>query len=252
MDIIKIKNLKFGYDNKIILENVNMSIEKGDFVCFLGKSGCGKSTLLRLIAGLSVPLEGEIFVKGDILKNTSKHIGMVFQDYSLFPWMTTGNNIIIAMKQKFKNLSKAELTERAKYFISMVGLPEDVFYKYPNELSGGMKQRCAICRLLALNPDIFLMDEPFGALDAITRNSLQNLIIDLWQQNYKNKKTIIFVTHDVDEAIKLGTKIFLFGSNNGELIFSFNSPNSRQLEDENEKINLRNKLLRYMNNSIIY
>lgn len=249
MKAMKICDLKFGYDKKIVLEKVNMSIEKGDFVCFLGQSGCGKSTLLRLISGLTKPLDGEILIKEEIHKGPSLDIGMVFQDYSLFPWMTTGDNIVMAMQQKYKDTSKSELIEKAKYFIKRVGLEEDVFYKYPNELSGGMKQRCAICRSFALNPEILLMDEPFGALDAITRNLLQNLTLDLWKQDGKDRKTIIFVTHDVDEAIKLSTKIFLFGANKGEIIFSYDT-NKDQLEDENEKVALRNELLSYMNHDI--
>lgn len=250
VDIVSVNNLKFGYDKNIVLDNVNISIEKGDFVCFLGKSGCGKSTLLRLISGLSKPNKGEILINGKLHKGPSLNIGMVFQDYSLFPWMTTGDNIVMAMEQKFKNIPRNELKEKAKKFIENVGLERNVFDKYPNELSGGMKQRCAICRAFVLNPEILLMDEPFGALDAITRNLLQNLTLELWKEEDKNRKTIVFVTHDVDEAIKLSTKIFLFGANKGEIIFSYCTSSGNQLENEDDKTDLRNKLLDYMNYNV--
>lgn len=250
MGVVEVNDLKFGYGKNVVLENVNISIEKGDFICFLGKSGCGKSTLLRLISGLDQPLKGNILINGKLHEGPSLNIGMVFQDYSLFPWMTTGNNIVMAMQQKYKDIPKDELIKKAKQFIKRVGLDEEVFHKYPNELSGGMKQRCAICRSFALNPEILLMDEPFGALDAITRNLLQNLTLDLWKQDGKNRKTIIFVTHDVDEAIKLSTKIFLFRTKNGEIIYSYNTPKNEQLKNENEKVVLRNELLGYMNHDI--
>lgn len=250
MGIVEINDLKFGYSKNLVLDGVNISIEKGDFVCFLGKSGCGKSTLLRLISGLDKPIGGNILINGNIHNGASLDIGVVFQDYSLFPWMTTGKNIVMAMQQKYKKTKKNELIKRSKLFLKRVGLDEEVFNKYPNELSGGMKQRCAICRSFALNPDILLMDEPFGAIDAINRSLLQELTLDLWKHDENNRKTIIFVTHDVDEAIKLSTKIFLFGANNGEVIYSYNTPKNEQLEDDNEKIKLRNELLKYMNNDI--
>lgn len=219
MHDIRIENLSFSYDKEVVLENINMEIDAGDFVCLLGQSGCGKSTFLRLMAGLAEPVTGGIFVENKKIKGASLDRGVVFQDYSLFPWLTTGKNIVLSLKQKFKNESEDELKQRTLFYLKQVGLDEATFKKYPSELSGGMRQRCAICRAFALDPPILLMDEPFGALDEVTRSNLQSMVLNLWSANKENKKTIFFVTHDVDEAILLSTKIYVFGSRPGKIIY---------------------------------
>lgn len=219
MHDITVEKLMFSYDQELVLENINMEIEAGDFVCLLGQSGCGKSTLLRLLAGLSVPDDGAIYVKGAKINGTSLDRGVVFQDYSLFPWLTTGKNIMLSLRQKFKDESKKDLKDRTLYYFEKVGLDKSTFHKYPSELSGGMRQRSAICRSFALDPPILLMDEPFGALDEVTRSNLQNMVLDLWRKDKENRKTIIFVTHDVDEAILLATKIYVFGSKPGRIVY---------------------------------
>lgn len=255
MQNIKVENIGFSYDKEHVLENINMEIEAGDFVCLLGQSGCGKSTFLRLLAGLSEPDKGSIFIGDKLLKGASLERGVVFQDYSLFPWLTTGKNMTLSLQQKFKTESRKELKEKALYYLSRVGLDKSIFDKYPNELSGGMRQRAAICRSFALDPPVLLMDEPFGALDAVTRARLQDMVLDLWSKDNENRKTIIFVTHDVDEALLLATKIFVFGSSPSEVIYSHSFEDeqkiSRKVMFENKDIiELRNKLIQILNKDI--
>lgn len=242
MNSIKIENLSFTYGKQKVLNNINLEIESGEFICLLGKSGSGKSTLLRIISGLLKPTEGSIYISEKKHEKPSLDINMVFQDYSLFPWLSNGDNIILALKQKYENKSKSQLEEIAIDFLKQVGLDKEVFYKYPNELSGGMQQRIAICRAFALNPNILLMDEPFGALDAITRNKLQDLTLSMWNGKNKDRKTIVFVTHDVEEALKLGTSIFLMSAKNGDIIYKY--------KKQEEISNIRDKLLDIMNNDI--
>lgn len=255
MHDIRVENIMFSYDKELVLENINMEIEAGDFVCLLGQSGCGKSTFLRLMAGLSDPDSGTILVGGEPINGASLDRGVVFQDYSLFPWLTTGKNIILSLQQKFKKESKKELKDRALYYLKKVGLDESTFDKYPNELSGGMRQRCAICRSFALDPPVLFMDEPFGALDAVTRAKLQDMILNLWSKDNENRKTILFVTHDVDEALFLATKIFVFGSNPSEIIYTHYFKDEEKVSHDvlfknKETIELRNKLIQILNKDI--
>lgn len=255
MQDIKVENIVFSYDKELVLENINMEIDAGDFVCLLGQSGCGKSTFLRLLAGLSEPDSGEIYVGSEIIRGASLERGVVFQDYSLFPWLTTGKNIVLSLKQKFKNESKKELKERALYYLEKVGLDKSTFNKYPSELSGGMRQRCAICRSFALDPPILLMDEPFGALDAVTRAKLQDMVLDLWNRDIEKRKTIFFVTHDVDEALLLSTKIFVFGSSPSKIIYRHSFDRNDKVDreslfDNKETVELRNKLITILNEDI--
>lgn len=255
MAAIAVENIRFSYDTEIILQDINMRINSGDFVCLLGESGCGKSTFLRLMAGLAYPDSGEIRIDDRPIEGAGLDRGVVFQDYSLFPWLTTGKNIMLSLRQKYKDKSKKELKEIILRSLSEVGLDEGVYKKYPFELSGGMKQRCAICRAFALDPPVLLMDEPFGALDAITRGRLQRMTHDLWQKDQQNRKTIVFVTHDVDEALLLANRIFLLGSTPGRVIYSheFQKGEKPPLEhtlDAPDIIALRNKLLHVLNRDI--
>ena len=189
---VSIKNLGFSYNDKqgMVLGDINMEVKKGDFVCLLGQSGCGKSTLLRLLAGLEKPTRGQILIDGSPIQGPSLQRGVVFQDYGLFPWMTTGENITIAIKHRFPEMNKAEQKERALYWMKNVDMDESLYNKLPGELSGGQKQRCGIARAFAIDPPILLMDEPFGSLDAVTKAKLQDLILRLWQQEKENRKTI--------------------------------------------------------------
>ncbi|OPY61296.1 MAG: Bicarbonate transport ATP-binding protein CmpD [Syntrophorhabdaceae bacterium PtaU1.Bin034] len=244
---ITLNNVNFAYEKQLILSEVDLTIEPGDFFCLLGQSGSGKSTLLRIIAGLSVPLSGRITLDEKPIYGPGIDRGIVFQDYSLFPWLRVGPNIVLALEQAYPHMKKAERNQLASDYLEMVGLPE-VFHKLPGELSGGMRQRAAIARVFALNSPILLMDEPFGALDAITRVRLQDLLLELWQQKGRDRKTVVFVTHDVEEALFMANKIAVMSSNPGRIkeVISVNLPRPRvrkQLYTNKEFQTLRDHLI---------
>lgn len=256
MSNIDIENLSFAYENgnNLILKDISTHIDSGEFVCILGQSGCGKSTMLRLLAGLENPTEGAIFIDGKEINGTSLSRGVVFQDYGLYPWMTAGENIMLALTQCFPKKSKIELKEVAVDVIESVGLRKEVYDKFPKELSGGMQQRCAIAQSLSTNPPIMLMDEPFGALDAVTRARLQDLIKALWAKD-ENKKTIFFVTHDVDEAILLGNRILVLGQSPSHIIFDYRAKKDKVLSRDNQfddvdALKLRNELIKQINKDV--
>jgi NitT/TauT family transport system ATP-binding protein len=211
---VSCSNVTYSYGSQLVLKDISLTAEPGDFVCLLGPSGCGKSTLLRLLAGLSRPERGTITLDGAEITGPGLDRGVVFQDYSLFPWMTTGQNIILALEQAFPGKVKKEYREIAAGYLDMVGLAE-AYQKLPGQMSGGMRQRAAIARAFAINSPVLLMDEPFGALDAITRARLQDLLLELWQQKEGERKTVFFVTHDVEEAILLANRIVVLGLNPG-------------------------------------
>ena len=186
-----------------VINNLNLNIYENQFVCLVGPSGCGKSTLLRILSGLETATSGQVLYRGKELKKPTKDIGVVFQNYSLLPWINVEKNIALGLK--FKKMPKAKREEIVNEYLEIVGLTN--FRKsYPHQLSGGMQQRVAIARSLANSPDVILMDEPFGALDAYTRIMLQKELLRIWEQD---KKTIVFVTHSVDEAIYLADRIIL-------------------------------------------
>ncbi len=211
-EILRIEHLTKMFasqnDERVVLENLDLSVNEHEFICILGPSGCGKSTLLRCIAGFE-EYSGTILCDDRPAKNPSPDRMMVFQDYNqLFPWKTVEKNVQYPLKvQGIRD--RALLKERSEEALKLVGLDGFQTY-YPHELSGGMKQRAAIARALALRPKIILMDEPFAALDAITRNRLQR---ELYQIYDKEKATVIFITHNIQEAITLGTRILLMGKN---------------------------------------
>ncbi len=186
-----------------VVENVNFKVSDGEFLCIVGSSGCGKTTILRIIAGLQQADVGEVLLDGKKVESTSSKKGMVFQEFALFPWRTVQKNVEFGLE--YKGLSPEEREQISKKFISMVGL-SGYENTYPHQLSGGMKQRVAIARALANDPDVLLMDEPFGALDAQTRNILQDELLRIWNET---KKTIIFITHNVDEAVYLGDRVLV-------------------------------------------
>lgn len=255
MSKIQIENVSFHYDTTLVLDQINMEIQSGDFVCLLGESGCGKSTFLRLMAGLAKPDSGEITIDGKPVKAAGLDRSIVFQDYSLFPWFTTGKNILLALQQKFPKEDKKKLFEKITFYLREAGLSEDILNKYPSELSGGMRQRCAICRAFALDSPIMLMDEPFGALDAVTRARLQDMTLALWRRDLNNRKTIMFVTHDVDEALLLATKIYIFGLKPSKIIYTHQFGQEKFMDRERlfenkDIIELRNKLIQILNKDV--
>lgn len=191
-------------DGKFLaLDTVNLNVEQNEFICVVGPSGCGKTTLLNIIAGLCKPTTGTVKVRGELVTGPGKGKGVVFQQYALYPWLTVEKNVEFGMRMK--GVPKAERAEIAKKYIDLVGLSK--FAKaYPKELSGGMKQRVAIARAYATAPEVLLMDEPFGALDAQTRAQLQENLLKTWEQE---RKTCFFITHDVEEAVLLATKIII-------------------------------------------
>ncbi len=193
------------------MKDINLHVRSKEFVSLLGTSGCGKSTLLRIIGGLETATDGTVMFKKSEIKEPGADRGMVFQSYTLFPWMTISENIQYGLKQK--KVPKKEREEIAMQYIELVGLKG--FEKlYPKSLSGGMKQRVAIARALANDPDVLLLDEPFGALDTQTRGVMQELLLDVWQ---KSPKMVIMVTHDIDEAILLADRVVVMSARPGSV-----------------------------------
>ncbi len=203
------KQFKTPRGSLVALKDINLHVEGGEFVCAVGASGSGKSTMLRLIAGLDTPTAGEILVDGVRVTGPGADRGMVFQSYTLYPWMTIAENVGFGLK--LQGASKAERRQWVAYYLEVVGLSQ--FAKaLPKELSGGMKQRVAIARALASQPKILLMDEPFGALDVQTKESMQQFMLELWRQT---NTTIFMITHDVEEAVFLSQRIYVLSSRPG-------------------------------------
>ncbi|WP_096737771.1 ABC transporter ATP-binding protein [Brachyspira sp. G79] len=212
---VKISNVSKIYKgtNKDVhaLDNVNLDIYKNEFVCVIGSSGCGKSTLLNILAGLDTPNSGTIEIDGKAIEGTGVDRGVVFQQYALFPWLTVAKNVAFGLELQKK--SKDEINKIVDHYLKAVGLI-DFKNSYPKELSGGMKQRVAIARAYAVNPNILLMDEPFGALDAQTRAQLQTELLNTWDNE---KKTCFFITHDVDEAVFLAQRVVIMSPRPGRI-----------------------------------
>jgi NitT/TauT family transport system ATP-binding protein len=193
------------------LQDIDLEVEDGDFICIVGPSGSGKTTLLRIIAGLEKPSSGEVFVDGKIVLKPTTEIGFVFQEFALFPWLTVRENIEFGMVTR--RIDRIEREEKVRHYLRLIKL-EGFQSKYPKELSGGMKQRVAIARTLAAEPKILLMDEPFGSVDAQTREFLQEHLAEIWQ---RSRKTVLFVTHNIDEAIVLGKSVVGLSARPGKI-----------------------------------
>lgn len=224
-------------------ENVSLGIEKGEFICLLGPSGCGKSTLLNAIAGFDPVTEGSITIDGkEVLEPSTKNV-TIFQNYGLLPWRTVLKNVELGLEPK--KLPKSEREAIASKYIDMVGL-SNFKNAHPKQLSGGMQQRVSIARALAVDPDIIFMDEPFGALDAITRMKLQDDILNICKDY---QKTIIFVTHDIEEAVFLADRIVILTPNPGKLKCVLNVPLSRKNRDRTSAdfILVRDKIFEIFN-----
>jgi NitT/TauT family transport system ATP-binding protein len=193
------------------LKNIDFTVHRREFVCVIGPSGCGKSTLIRILAGLETPTTGEILLNGEAVTGPGPDRGMVFQGYTLFPWLTVKRNVMFGLLESGR--SKVTAEEEALQWIDLVGLSQFA-NSYPHQLSGGMKQRVAIARALANQPKILLMDEPYGALDAQTRAKMQQYLMEIWQNI---DVTVLFITHDLDEAIYLADRILVLKANPGEV-----------------------------------
>jgi nitrate ABC transporter ATP-binding subunit len=205
------KRFTVGDDEIEALARVDITIAKGQFVCLIGASGCGKSTLLRIVAGFEEPTTGSVLSDGKPITGPGSDRGMVFQDYALFPWMTVRQNIGFGPRQR--ELPRRQVEAIADEFVRLVGL-ERFADRYPAQLSGGMKQRVAIARVLANDANILLMDEPFGALDALTREQLQHELLQIWS---RTGVTIIFVTHSVEEAVLLADRVLVMSAGPGRI-----------------------------------
>lgn len=217
--VVTLKDINLRYASKkgevTALQDVNLNIEEGEFICVLGPSGCGKSTLLKIIAGFHQPSHGEAKMDNEIIKGADWHRGVVFQSPTLYPWLNICDNVAFGLKMR--NFPKSEAEELTNKYLDIVGL-KDFAKNKPYELSGGMKQRASLARVLVNNPRMILMDEPFGALDALTRQNMQTLIREIWT---KTENTVFLITHDVDEALALATRIIVMSSRPGRIVKEF-------------------------------
>lgn len=218
-----------GKSQVLALSGVNLNVYRNEFVCILGPSGCGKSTLLKIIAGFQKPTEGEILLDGYPIDGISWHRGVVFQQANLFEWLDVEKNVNFGLRMR--HLPKQEIEEKTRSILETVGF-EEFAGKKVYELSGGMKQRVGIARALINDPDILLMDEPFSALDALTKEQMQDFTRDLW---WKTGKTIFFITHDVDEAMVLGTRVVVLSKRPGTVILDRELTYTRSMEQSYDK-----------------
>ena len=231
-----------------VLEDINLTIHEGEFVCLIGHSGCGKSTLLNLVAGFLKPTHGEVRLQTQRISQPGPDRMVVFQNYSLLPWKTAFDNIYLAVDSVYPQKSKAEKRAITREHLEMVGL-SGAANKYPAQLSGGMKQRVAIARALAIRPQVLILDEPFGALDAITREELQEELLKIWQDH---RCTVLMITHDIDEALLLADRIVMMTNGPtariGEVLqVPFSRPRNREALLDNPQYNeLRNYALDFL------
>jgi ABC-type nitrate/sulfonate/bicarbonate transport system ATPase subunit len=240
------KRFAVGDDEIEALAPVDLTIAQGEFVCLIGASGCGKSTLLRIIAGFEEPSTGEASIDGKAITGPGSDRGMVFQDYALFPWMTVRENISFGPRQR--QLPRDQIEKTTDEFVKMVGLTPFAD-RYPSQLSGGMKQRVAIARVLANNANILLMDEPFGALDALTREQLQHELLQIWT---RTGVTTIFVTHSVEEAVLLADRVLVMSAGPGRIDSDFRIELARPRDVSSPEFNaLRRDIARRLTSHIV-
>jgi len=209
VDYLKVEALSKSYvAKKPVFDQVNFSIGKGEFVCIIGHSGCGKTTILNILAGLDEPSTGHVFMEGREIKGPSLERGVVFQSHALMPWLTVRQNIAFAVRSRWLNWNSAQVDLQVSKYVRLVGLSDSI-EKKPSQLSGGMKQRVGIARAFSIQPKMLLLDEPFGALDALTRGSIQDELMRIVRET---KQTVFMITHDVDEAIFLADRILLMSN----------------------------------------
>lgn len=239
-DLLHIDHVSKSFEQRkgedhLVLDSIDLTLGEGEFVSLLGASGCGKSTLLRIVAGLEVPSDGVVWLDGNEIVAPGRDRGMVFQQYTLYPWLTSKRNVEFALV----DTPKKERPEIAAEYLEVVGL-SDFADHFPSQLSGGMQQRVAIARALALRPRVMLMDEPFGALDAQTRGLMQELLLSIWE---RDRLSVLFVTHDVEESLILSDRVCVLGARPGRVreIVKVDLPRPRvyELRDSAEFITLK-------------
>jgi nitrate/nitrite transport system ATP-binding protein len=231
-----------------VLEGVNLTVKEGEFICIIGHSGCGKSTLLNMISGFNQPTEGTVKLREKSITGPGPDRMMVFQNYCLLPWKTAQENVFLAVNAVYPDKSKAEKEQLVAHYLEMVGLTEAA-QKKPGQISGGMKQRVAIARALAIAPEVLILDEPFGALDAITKEELQEELLKIWREK---KLTVLMITHDIDEALFLADRLVMMtngpSAKIGEILpIPFSRPRNRtQINDDPRYYELRNYALDFL------
>ncbi|MCM0590692.1 MAG: nitrate ABC transporter ATP-binding protein [Gloeotrichia echinulata IR180] len=250
---LEVENLVKSYPtpdkgNFVVLNNVNLTIGEDEYISVIGHSGCGKSTLLKIIGGFEKATSGSVRLEGKEIRQPGADRMMVFQNYSLLPWLTVRENIRLAVDEVLKNANRAEKISIVNEHLAMVNLTAAAD-KYPDEISGGMKQRVGIARALAIRPKMLLMDEPFGALDALTRSKLQRQVLDIWENN---RQAVMMITHDVDEALYMSDRIVLMTNGPaaaiGEILeVPFPHPRDRAaMRNSKEYFELRNHALNFL------
>lgn len=231
-----------------VLDDINLKVREGEFICLIGHSGCGKSTLLNMVSGFNKPTNGVVCLQGQPITEPGPDRMMVFQNYCLLPWLNVFDNVYLAVDSVFPNKTQVEKRAIVREHLAMVGLTEAA-QKKPNQISGGMKQRVAIARALAIRPQVLILDEPFGALDAITKEELQEELLQIWSDH---QVTVLMITHDIDEALFLADKLVMMtngpAANIGEVLeIPFSRPRNRRLIMENpEYYHLRNYALDFL------
>lgn len=236
--------------NYTVLKDVNLTVNQGEFICVIGHSGCGKSTLLNMVSGFSKPTTGSVLLQGKPIEKPGPDRMVVFQGYALLPWLTVFENVYLGVNVVYPDKPKSEKTQIVKDFLAMVGLA-DAMEKKPTQISGGMKQRVAIARALAICPEVLILDEPFGALDAITKEELQEELLKIWNTH---KCTVLMITHDIDEALFLADKLVMMtngpAANIGEVMeIPFRRPRNRgRMMETPEYYKLRNYALDFLYN----
>jgi nitrate ABC transporter ATP-binding subunit len=234
----------------VVLKDVNLAIAEGEFICLIGHSGCGKSTLLNMVGGFSKPSMGEVIVNGKLITKPGPDRMVVFQGYALLPWLTVYENVYLAVDSVYPNLSKIEKNDIVRHHLAMVGLSEAADKK-PTQISGGMKQRVSIARALSIRPEVLILDEPFGALDAITKEELQEELLQIWTEH---RCTVLMITHDIDEALFLADRLVMMtngpAANIGEILtIPFARPRDRsQIMEDPLYYDLRNTALDFLYN----
>ncbi len=234
----------------VVLDNVNLTVQQGEFICLIGHSGCGKSTLLNMVSGFSQPSSGQVLLKGKPIGKPGPDRMVVFQGYALLPWLTAYENIYLAVNSVNPDMAKNEKDDIVRSHLAMVGLTEAAD-KLPGQISGGMKQRVAIARALSIRPEVLILDEPFGALDAITKEELQEELLKIWNQN---RCTVLMITHDIDEALFLADKLVMMtngpAAKIGEVLtIPFSRPRDRsRMMEMPEYYQVRNYALDFLYN----